>query len=93
VTLHATRNKGTVTVHVTYGPIRFQVEEPEGHVLQFWHELGKIVAAEDNEKRAKAGYARYTRHCGGVSVHGEPLPAWDAQDEKTREHWVAAFTE
>jgi hypothetical protein len=93
VTLHVTRDKGTVTVHVVYGPIRFQVEEPEGHVLQFWHELGKIVAAEDNEKRAKAGYARYVKDCGKPTADEPATPVWEQLPKSIRSHWTAAFTE
>lgn len=87
MTLHVTRDKGTVTVHVTYGPVRFQVEETEGHVLSFWHELGKIVAAEDNEKRAKAGYKRF------FGALGEVAEPWAELDETAREAWITAFTE
>jgi hypothetical protein len=95
VTLSATRdrNRRTVTVRACYGPVTFEIEEQPGHALSFWHELGRVVAAPDNEVRAKAGYQRYTAHCGGVSVHGEPLPAWDLMDEVVRQHWIAAFTE
>lgn len=95
MTLSASRDrvKGTVTVRMTCGSLTAQAEEQDGHVIQFWHELGKLVAAEDNEKRAEAGYERYVAHCGGVSVHGEPLPAWRGQDETVKGHWIAAFTE
>lgn len=94
MTLRATRDtaKGTITLHCTYGPVTFQVTEHRGHALVFWHQLGALVI-EDTEDRAREGYARYVVDCGGVSVHGEPLPAWEAMDEKIRGHWIAAFTE
>lgn len=90
MTLHATRNrdKGTVTVHAAYGTIQLEVVETEGHALQFWHDLGKLIAAEDNETRAKAGWERYAAH------HAEDdMPGWDQLHAEERGHWVAAFTE
>lgn len=96
MTLSAARKPGSadyVTVKAAYGPVTFEIDEPRGHLLHFWHELGKLVAAADNERRAQEGYERYRQHCGGVSVHGEPLPAWAGQAPEIRQHWVAAFTE
>jgi hypothetical protein len=97
VTLHATRDvghhDGTVTIHVTYGPVTVRVTEPEGHVLQFWHDLGKLVAAEDNEKRARAGYERYAEDAGYKAVNGDSMPSWADMKLDVRKHWVAAFTE
>lgn len=82
-----------VTIRACYGPITFEIDEQRGHVLHFWHDLGKIVAAEDNKRRAKAGYTRYIEDCGRVSVNGDALPEWEGLPEKIRGHWIAAFTE
>jgi len=76
-----------VTIRACYGPVTFEIDEPRGHVLHFWHELGKIVAAEDNERRAKAGYERFHASVGGA------YDAWENLAPAHREHWVAAFTE
>lgn len=95
MTLSAVRNRSrrTVTIRAVCGPAVFEIEEQPGHVLAFWHELSQLVAAPDNEARAEAGYERYTAHCGGVSVHGEPLPSWGRMAEEVRQHWIAAFAE
>lgn len=94
MTLHAARDgedrkDGTVTFHVTYGPVTVRVVEPDGHVLQFWHELGKLVATEDNERRARDGWQRY------VASHADrdDMPPWERLHEEERTHWIAAFTE
>lgn len=87
------RNDDTVTVTWAEPGVLFAVELPRAQALDFWHELGKVVAVEDNERRAQAGYERYWQHCGGVSVHGEPLPNWEQQADLVRGHWIAAFTE
>jgi hypothetical protein len=92
VTLHATHDRanGLVTVHVTHGPVSVQVTETEGHALSFFHQLGQVVAAEDNEARAKAGWGRYSAN------HPEgdmPMPRWEDLSPEERGHWTAAFTE
>ena len=38
----------------------------------------------------EAAYEAYVEHCGGRSIHGEPLPSWDMQLPQIREHWEAA---
>jgi hypothetical protein len=95
MTLSVTRDRArkTVVIRAVAGPAVFEIEEQPGHALAFWHELSKVVAAPDTEARAEAGYSRYVAHCGGVSVHGEPLPAWGLMNEAVRQHWIAAFTE
>ena len=95
MTLHATRDEaaGTVTVHCTYGPTRFTVEEYEGHARSFARELLRLVPDEPPENRARRGYERYFRSCGGKSVHGDQLPPWDGLPDSIREHWTAAFDE
>jgi hypothetical protein len=35
-------------------------------------------------------YEAYVADCGGVSVHGEPLPNWDDQAPAVRSHWEVA---
>ena len=35
-------------------------------------------------------YDAYFRHCGGKSIHGEDLPAWENQEPAIRAHWFAA---
>lgn len=94
MTLHATRDpqRGTVTVHTTYGPVTCQVTEHEQHAALFAQALLRLLP-DFTASRAEAGYVKYVAHCGGVSVHGDVLPAWDEQDEKIRQHWIAAFTE
>lgn len=96
MTLHAARDPGDgkfITFNVIYGPVRVTVVEPEGHVLSFWHDLGKLVAAEDNERRARAGYERYAEDAAYKAVNGESLPSWADMKPEVRKHWVAAFTE
>jgi hypothetical protein len=73
---------------MTYGPITAAGEENSGHLLSFWHELGRLVAVQDNEKRAQAGWQRYAAH------HTDgPVPTWEGLHEEERQHWIAAFTE
>ncbi|HEY1700877.1 MAG TPA: hypothetical protein VGG75_14295 [Trebonia sp.] len=92
MTLFASRDSisGVVTVHVTYGPVSITVDEAEGHMLQFWHELGQLVAAEDNEKRARAGYERAREL---MRQRGEAICTWDGLLPENQDFWVAAFTE
>lgn len=35
-------------------------------------------------------YDAYVADCGGLSIHGETLPAWPDQSEEIRQHWDAA---
>jgi hypothetical protein len=35
-------------------------------------------------------YEAYAEHCGGRSVHGDPLPSWDGQSPVICGHWEAA---
>jgi hypothetical protein len=90
VTLHAThdRQRQTVTFHVSYGPVSVQVEEADGHAFSFWHELGKLIAVEDNEERAEAGYYRFHAALGD----GAP-PRFRRLPQAQQAAWVAAFTE
>lgn len=62
-------------------------------LVELWHELGKIVAQEDNTARAKVGYERYVLSLvrNGELTAGD-CP-WEELDEAGRRHWVAAFTE
>lgn len=92
MTLHATRDGDSITVHVTYGSVTVKVEEHYGHAVSFWHQLGALLA-DDREERAKGGYTRYVEDCGGVSVNGDYLPPWEGLPEKIQRHWIAAFTE
>ena len=86
------RDPNTVIVRTTYGPITNEVREDIGHVRSFWAQLGRVLHTP--EDRARDGYERYREHAGGVSKFtGDPLPAFDDQDEEVRAHWVAAFTE
>jgi hypothetical protein len=92
MTLHATRDGEKVTVHTTYGPITNQVTEDAGHVENFHRQLGNLLKSP--EDRARDGYERYREHAGGVSKFtGDPLPAFDDQDDEIKSHWIAAFTE
>jgi hypothetical protein len=96
MTLSARRNSHSGRQYITfsahYGPASFSIDEEEGHVLQFWHELGKLVAVEDNERRAKAGYERYCEHFAGRVEFGA-MSQWAELHEDTRGDWIAAFTE
>lgn len=38
----------------------------------------------------RVAYAAYVVSCGGLSVHGDPLPTWERQHEAIRVHWRAA---
>ncbi len=83
-----------ITIRACYGPVTFEVDEPRGHALHFWHELGKLVAVEDNEERAQAGYERYVAASDGRSFFsGDTLISWDNLPGPVRQSWVAAFTE
>ena len=96
MTMSATRDRdrGIVTFRITSGPVTCQVEEYDGHALSFWHDLGKLVAYEDNEARAKAGYGRYFKDAQGKSAFSDALLIpWDDLPEKVRGHWIAAFTD
>lgn len=42
------------------------------------------------EDFARIAYEAYVRSCGGKSVHGEDLPAWEAANPAIRVHWDAA---
>lgn len=59
-------------------------------LVELWHELGKIVAAPDNEARAKAGYERYRTARVGSAHLAHP---WESLRGDIRDAWVAAFTE
>jgi hypothetical protein len=93
MTISATRaHAGTIVVRLTYGPITAEVREGDSDVRAFWGQLGRVLHSP--EDRARAGYERYRDHAGGVSrFTGDPLPAFDDQDEETRGHWIAAFAE
>lgn len=39
---------------------------------------------------AQVAYEAYVDSCGGVSVRGDTLPAWDEQAPEIRQHWDAA---
>lgn len=88
MTLWAERKPGGeyVILRACYGPVSFEIEESRGHALNFWHELGKHVI-ENVEDRAKAGYERF---------HGAVGGAWESWEDLVpahREAWIAAFTE
>lgn len=94
MTMSASRDErtGDITVLTTYGPITNEVTEAASHLGYFWSHLGQLL--HKPEDRARRGYERYREHAGGVSKFtGDPLPSFDEQDEETRAHWVAAFTE
>jgi hypothetical protein len=100
MTLHATRDGKNVKVHITYGPVTAAVEEEAGHVAHFHAQLGNLLGDDKlnfkpvPEERARQGYERYRQHAGGVSKFtGDPLPAFDDQDDDIKGHWIAAFTE
>jgi len=38
----------------------------------------------------QSAYEAYVAHCGGKSINGEDLPAWDGQSPERRAHWEAA---
>ena len=38
----------------------------------------------------RVAYEAYVASCGGLSVHGDPLPVWERQHAQIREHWRAA---
>ncbi len=92
MTFSASRKDDTVTIRCTYGPIAIDVDEGLAGAQHLLWSLNQLVG-EPAEYRAKRGYERYFGHCGGVSVNGEQLPAWEAQREEIRQHWIAAFTE
>lgn len=88
-------SKTQVIVRTTYGIVTNEVQEDRGHVASFWAQLGRLLAQhpEHAEGAARDNYERYCRSAGGVSaVSGEPLPAWDEQDERIRGHWLATVT-
>ena len=43
-----------------------------------------------NKSWGQIAYEAYVQSCGGKSIRGEDLPAWDAQAPVIREHWDAA---
>lgn len=93
MTLHATRrDDGHITIGLTYGPIRAEITEHPGHVRGFWSQLGDVLDEAEGQEHTAAhrAYEAYREHCGGKSVHGEELPAWDDQAPEIREHWEAA---
>lgn len=91
MTLHVTRDApDRVTIHVHSGSVHVEAQEHRGHALVFWHELGKHVI-EDVEDRARAGFARY---CANMTVgSGQEYGTWETLDEGVRRSWIAAFTE
>ena len=92
MTFSVTRERDMIIVQVVSGGVVVKASEYRGHMLSFWHDLGKHVV-DNVEDRAKSGYQRYCVDCGGVSVNGDVLPYWDDLPEQIRHHWVAAFTE
>lgn len=38
----------------------------------------------------RVAYEAYVRHCDGISLRGEVLPAWDGQAPEICAHWQAA---
>ena len=38
----------------------------------------------------RIAYEAYVASCGGKSIRGEQLPAWDGQDAAIQAHWSAA---
>jgi hypothetical protein len=101
MTLHATRDGEKITIggnlhadlvvqdsRVT----QVSITEDVMHVRHFWSQLGRLLHTP--EDRARDGYERYREHAGGVSKFtGDPLPAFDDQDDEIKSHWIAAFTE
>lgn len=57
-----------------------------------WGPLIK-VSHKTAADRAKAGYERYFKKCGGVSVLGVEMSSWDELEPVERAGWAAAFTE
>lgn len=99
MTLFASRveqggSRPAIKVQFTYGPAAVQLTEDEAHVGAFWAELGRLLAEnpEHREAHARKAYERYAKHAAGVSVHGEPLPLWEEQQEEVREHWRHAIS-
>jgi hypothetical protein len=86
---HTSGETDLITFRYCYGPTTIEIDEQRGHALQFWHELGKLVT-DNTEDRAKAGWQRY------VEAHPKdemPMPAWEALSGEERGCWIAAFTE
>ena len=91
MTFSVTSERDMIIVQVVSGGVVVKASEYRGHMLGFWHELGKHVV-EDVEDRAKAGYERYMRDCEADGEGGFTW-GWDSLDEAGRKHWIAAFTE
>lgn len=92
MTFSVTRERDMVIVQIVSGGVVVKAAEHRGHMLHFWHDLGKHVI-DGVEDRAKAGYGRYIEDCGRVAVNGDALPDWDGLPDKIKGHWIAAFTE
>lgn len=87
---HMSGTTDMVTFRYCYGPATIEFDEQRGHALAFWHHLGALII-EDNEDRAKAGYARYCQARIASDAH-VPAP-WDSLATPARDAWIAAFTE
>jgi hypothetical protein len=87
----------SVVVRTTYGPITIDVTEEPSHVRYFWHQLGALLRdiehGPDAPEPARIAFEAYAKHCGGLSVHGEELPAWENVGPAVQGHWRAALAE
>ena len=48
------RDPQTAVVHVTYGPVRMEVDEHIGHLRSFWSELGRLLEDMETELKRRA---------------------------------------
>lgn len=104
MTLHATRDGQTITVHgntgtevlVQDGHVRHvRITEDAQHVRFFHRQIGALLddiegKNDDGKTPGQHAYEAYSKHVGGVSVKGDELPAWDGQLVGIREAWAAA---
>lgn len=80
-----------VTVRTTYGPITIDVVEDPGSVRAFWSHLGRLLAEMDGKEPGQRAYEQYRDHVGGTGLaHGDPLPAWEENEQKYRDAWNRA---
>lgn len=96
MTLHAVKARDAgepggerdVTVQATYGPVTFKITEDAGHLRVFWSQLGRLINEVEGKSAGQRAYERYREHAGGVALtNGDPLPAWEENDQKYRDAW------
>jgi hypothetical protein len=86
-------NGECITVHVTCSPVSIDVTEDTVHLRPFWGHLGRLISEAAGKEPGQRAYERYREHVGGVGLaHGDPLPAWEDNEQKYRDAWAYAET-